>query len=61
MKGDVKRNTSPSGDSPDQRKSRGSQPQLGYGETDVPAFEELQYISDIVRKTISNWDDYGRP
>jgi hypothetical protein len=32
-------------------------PSWGYVETDVPAFEELQYISDIVRKTISNWDD----
>ena len=38
-------------------KGRGSQPHLGYGETDEPAFEELQYVSDIVRKTISNWDD----
>ena len=38
-------------------KGRGSQPHLGYGETDEPAFEELQCISDIVRKTISKWDD----
>jgi hypothetical protein len=30
---------------------------LGCGETDEPAFKELQYINDIVRKAISNWDD----
>src|SRR4030095_16181373 len=49
MKGDVKRNTSPSGDNPDTTARSGQPAQLRVRRTDVPAVEELQCINDVVR------------
>jgi hypothetical protein len=59
MKGDVKRNTSPSGDNPDKMMQSGQPAQLRVMQTDVPAVEELQRISDIARKTDQQMDDWG--
>jgi len=56
MKGDVKRNTSPSGDNPDTTTRSGQPAQLRVRRTDVPAVEELQCINDVVR----NWSANGR-
>jgi hypothetical protein len=55
MKGDVKRNTSPSGDNPDTRMQSGQPAQLRVRRTDVPAVEERQCINDMIRKLISKW------
>ena len=54
MKGDVKRNTSPSGDNPDTTDVvRAASPVFGLYEPMLPAVEELQCIIDIARNLIS--------
>jgi hypothetical protein len=61
MKGDVKRNTSPSGDNPDTTDVvEAASPVSGYTNR-CNGGEELQCINDVVRKLISKWDDLGRP
>src|SRR5262245_45218148 len=49
MKGDVKRNTSPSGDNPNNNNVVGIASPAPIMRTDVPAVEELQCINDVVR------------
>src|SRR6516225_8643349 len=62
MKGGCQEKHLTVGRQPGQKQQRrGSQPQFSVTRTDAPAVEGLQSMSDIVRKTISNWDDYGRP
>ncbi len=57
MKGDVKRNTYPAEGNPDATKwSEAASPNFGLSNR-CRRFEELQSMSDIVRKLISKDDD----
>src|SRR5262249_43777573 len=55
-RGDVKRNTSPSGDNPDTTMWSGQPAQLGLCEPMMPAVDELQWLNAVVR----NWSANGR-